>query len=75
MICIYLLELYVCFCALWQFGFRKQKSTGMVDKTKVYTNGRYLFGPDMEFKTFPLDAHLVTLTNARIFTADKLEVF
>nr|XP_022328554.1 uncharacterized protein LOC111127600 isoform X1 [Crassostrea virginica] len=58
----------------YEFGFRKQKSTGMVDKTKVYTNGRYLFGPDMEFKTFPLDAHLVTLTNAWIFTADKLEV-
>ncbi|XP_061187984.1 uncharacterized protein LOC133196050 [Saccostrea echinata] len=58
----------------FEFGFKRQKSTGRVDKSEVYTAGRYFYGPDMEFKVFPLDAHYVTLENAKIFTADKLEV-
>lgn len=57
-----------------QYGFKRQKSTGIVDKTDVYTAGRYFYGPDMEFKIFPRDAHYVTLKSAKIFTADKLEV-
>lgn len=40
----------------------------------MYTAGRYLYGPDVTFKAFLLDAHHVTLTDALIFTADKLEV-
>lgn len=40
----------------------------------MYTTGRYLYGPDVTFKVFPLDAHHVTLADALIFTADKLEV-
>lgn len=40
----------------------------------MFTVGRYLYGPDVTFKAFPLDAHHVTLEDALIFTADKLEV-
>ncbi|XP_048778067.1 uncharacterized protein LOC125681856 [Ostrea edulis] len=58
----------------YEYGFKRQKSTGIVDKTDVYTAGRYFYGPDMEFKIFPRDAHYVTLKSAKIFTADKLEV-
>lgn len=58
----------------YEFGFRQQKSTGKIDRTEVYTSGRYLYGPDVTFKAFPLDAHYVTLADALIFTADKLEV-
>ncbi|XP_061187985.1 uncharacterized protein LOC133196051 [Saccostrea echinata] len=58
----------------YEFGFKRQKSTGKVDKTNIYSSILYFGGPDMEFKTFPADAHHVTLKNAKIFTADKLEV-
>ncbi|XP_062579680.1 uncharacterized protein LOC134241662 [Saccostrea cucullata] len=58
----------------YEYGFKRQKSTGKVDKTDIYNSILYYGGPDMEFKTFQADAHHVTLKNAKIFTADKLEV-
>ncbi|KAK3083265.1 hypothetical protein FSP39_017936 [Pinctada imbricata] len=59
---------------LLQFGFKRQKSTGSVDISTVVSSGRYLLGPDFEFKTFPSDAHFVRLKEAKIFLSDKLEV-
>lgn len=56
-----------------EFGFKRQKSTGSVDVTKVYSGGKYLLGPDAEFKVFKANAHYLNL-NTRVFTADKLEV-
>lgn len=58
----------------YEYGFKRQKSTGTVDKTEVYTTGKHFVGPDVEFKTFNSDAHFVTLSDVAIFTADKLEV-
>lgn len=45
-----------------------------MDKTEVYGVGRYFIGPDFEFKIFPADLHYVDITDAKIFTSDKLEV-
>ena len=56
-----------------QYGFVRQKSTGRVDTSKVYTMGKYFIGPDYEFKIYP-DSHAVKLNNVRVFTQDKLEV-
>ena len=55
-------------------GFKRRKSTGNVDTSRVYTTGRYAVGPDAEFKIFSSVAHFVNLTNVAIFTSDRLEV-
>ena len=52
----------------------RQKSTGRVDLSKVYSMGKHFIGPDFEFKVFKADAHMVTLNNVAAFTQDKLEV-
>ncbi|KXJ14768.1 uncharacterized protein LOC110238398 [Exaiptasia diaphana] len=58
----------------YEIGFAKQKSTGKVDTTKVYTMGRYLIGPDYTFKKFRSDAHFEKLVKIGVFTKDKIEV-
>lgn len=58
----------------YEYGFKRQKSTGSVDKSEVYSVGRYFVGPDVEFKVFPADLHFISIENAKIFTSDKLEV-
>lgn len=58
----------------YELGLTKQKSTGKVFKSKVYSGGRYFIGPDFEFKVFPADVHDVELKGAKVFTSDKLEV-
>ncbi|XP_063412525.1 uncharacterized protein LOC134695238 [Mytilus trossulus] len=58
----------------YEYGLRRQKSTGSVDKTEVYDGGRYFIGPDFEFKVFPADLHEVDIDNAKVFSSDKLEV-
>ncbi|XP_052079824.1 uncharacterized protein LOC127717989 isoform X1 [Mytilus californianus] len=58
----------------YEYGLKRQKSTGSVDKTEIYDSGRYFVGPDFEFKVFPSDLHYVELEDAKIFTSDKLEV-
>lgn len=57
-----------------EFGFKRQKSTGKVDTSTVYSGGKYLVGPDVEFKRFKADAHFLDLDKVAIFTFDKLEV-
>lgn len=57
-----------------QYGFARQKSTGRVDLSKVYSMGKHFLGPDYEFKTFKADAHMVRLNDVAAFTQDKLEV-
>lgn len=57
----------------YEYGFKKQKSTGTVNTEKVYDFGKYMIGPDFEFKIFPASAQHVSLT-LDIFTMDKLEV-
>ncbi|XP_005090572.1 uncharacterized protein LOC101853991 [Aplysia californica] len=57
----------------YEYGFKKQKSTGTVNTEKVYGVGRHMVGPDYEFKIFPASAQHVSLT-LDIFTKDKLEI-
>ncbi|KAL3832276.1 hypothetical protein ACJMK2_023934 [Sinanodonta woodiana] len=57
-----------------QYGFVRQKSTGTVDTTKVYSGGKYFIGPDYEFKVFKANTQFITLENVTVFTSDKLEV-
>ena len=58
----------------FQYGFKRQKSTGSVNTDEVYSGGKYLVGPDFEFKTFKASAHFETLRDVTVFTSDKLEV-
>ncbi|KAK7113664.1 uncharacterized protein [Littorina saxatilis] len=58
----------------YEYGFKRQKSTGSVKTDEVYSGGKYLIGPDYEFKTFPASAHFETLRDVTVFTSDKLEV-
>lgn len=57
-----------------EYGFRRRKSSGTVDTSKVYSSGRHLVGPDTEFKVFPADAHFVEFQHVTVFTSDKLQV-
>ncbi|KAK3745333.1 hypothetical protein QZH41_006724 [Actinostola sp. cb2023] len=60
--------------ALVKISFKKQKSTGKVDLTRVYTSGRYLIGPDYTFKAFRADAHFELLKDITTYSDDKVEV-
>lgn len=58
----------------YQYGFKRQKSTGSVKTDEVFTGGNYLVGPDYEFKTFTASAHYEVLKDVTVFTSDKLEL-
>ncbi|XP_068716761.1 uncharacterized protein [Montipora capricornis] len=58
----------------YELGFKKQRSTGFVDIDKVYTSGRYFFGPDFTFKLFQANAHFIKLDEIAVWTGDKLEI-
>mmetsp|Transcript_67941 Transcript_67941/g.99395 ORF Transcript_67941/g.99395 Transcript_67941/m.99395 type:complete len:375 (-) Transcript_67941:312-1436(-) len=45
----------------------QQKSTNVIDKSKVYTSGRYFLGPDATFVKFPISEQTVQFTGA-VFT-------
>ncbi|XP_048583090.1 uncharacterized protein LOC5519620 [Nematostella vectensis] len=55
-------------------SFKRQKSTGEVDLSKVYTSGLHLIGPDYAFKPFRADAHFETLSKITTYSTDKVEV-
>nr|KAG5703821.1 hypothetical protein BaRGS_031455 [Batillaria attramentaria] len=56
------------------YGFKRQKSTGTVRTDKVYPGGKYLIGPDFEFKKFKASAHLEDIYDVAVFASDKLEI-
>lgn len=58
-----------------QYGFKRQKSTSRVFTDAVYKGGRYLIGPDFEFKLYPASSRLVNLRGTTVFSKDTLEVF
>ncbi|XP_076450018.1 uncharacterized protein LOC143286359 [Babylonia areolata] len=58
----------------YEYGFKRQKSTGEVDTDDVYPGGNYLVGPDFEFKKFTASAHFEVLRDVTVFASDKLEV-
>lgn len=55
-------------------GFAKRKSTGTVDRSKVYTGGRHFIGVDYTFKIFRADAHIEAFPKIEFFNKDKLAV-
>lgn len=57
----------------YEMAFMKTKSSGKVDRSKVYFAGRYFTGIDKTFKKFPMNAQFINL-NVTIFNADKIEV-
>ena len=57
-----------------QMGFAKRKSTGTVDRSKVYMGGRHFIGVDFTFKIFKADAHIEYFQKMEFFNKDKLTV-
>ena len=55
-------------------GFVKKKSTGAVDRSKVYMGGRHFVGVDATFKKFKADAHLESFKKMEFFNKEKLQV-
>ena len=55
-------------------GFAKRKSTGTVDRSRVYTGGRHFIGVDYTFKKFRADAHIEVFQKMEFFNKDKLSV-
>ena len=55
-------------------GFAKRKSTGTVDRSKVYLGGRHFIGVDYTFKKFKADAHIEVFQKMEFFNKDKLSV-
>lgn len=37
----------------YEYGLAQRVSTGAVDTSEVYSNGRYIVGPDKRFITYP----------------------
>jgi hypothetical protein len=58
-----------------KYGFDRRRTTGHVDTSKVYDGGRYLIGPDHEFKEFYAASQFVHYKHIPIFTKDNLQVF
>lgn len=57
------------------YGFKRQKSTSRIFTDHVYKGGRYLIGPDFDFKIYPASAKTVNLAKTTVFSKDTLEVF
>lgn len=59
----------------YEFGFKRQQSTGTVKTEKVYgPGGKYMIGPDFGFKTFTASAHFTYFDNLQVYTWNKLEI-
>eukprot|EP00794_Sanderia_malayensis_P017302 gene17302-19034_t len=58
----------------YEMGFKQRRSTGTVDRSKVYYGGRHYIGVDYKFKKFKLSVHLEAFNKISIFNKDKLEV-
>ena len=59
---------------IFKYGFARRRTTGHVDTSRVYSAGRFLIGPDFEFKEFYAASQFVYYNHIPIFTLDNLEV-
>lgn len=57
-----------------EYGFKRQKSTSRIFTDHVYKGGRYMMGPDFDFKIYPAAAKTVSLARTTVFSKDTLEV-
>eukprot|EP01083_Nonionella_stella_P209969 760604_1 len=53
----------------YDYGLVQRKSTGSVDTSTVYSNGRYALGPDRRFLKYQADAHLESFEGLGVFSA------
>lgn len=58
----------------YDYGLVQRSSTGSVDTTRVYSNGRYMLGPDRHFIKYQADAHLESLNSLAVFSATTSNV-
>lgn len=71
---VILLPLSFSYIDFYEYGFLRRRTTGRVNLDKVYEGGRYLVGPDHEFKEFKATAQHVNFNNIAVFTTDNLQV-
>lgn len=64
-----LLPLSFSYIEYYEYGLLQRKSTGTVDTSEVYLNGRHFVGPDYTFKKYQADAHFVQLDELGVFSA------
>ena len=67
-------NMHIQFSLFLQMGFAKRKSTGTVDRSKVYMGGRHFVGVDYTFKKFKADAHIEVFQKMEFFNKEKLSV-
>ncbi|KAK3750814.1 hypothetical protein RRG08_037255 [Elysia crispata] len=59
----------------YEYGFKRQQSTGTVKTDKVYgAGGKYMIGPDYGFKKFKASAHFISFSSLQVYTWNKLEI-
>jgi len=65
---VILLPLSFSYIEYYEYGLVQRLSTGSVDTEEVYSNGRYIVGPDKHFIKYQADAHLESLENLGVFS-------
>mmetsp|Transcript_2556 Transcript_2556/g.3917 ORF Transcript_2556/g.3917 Transcript_2556/m.3917 type:complete len:374 (+) Transcript_2556:101-1222(+) len=58
----------------YDYGLVQRKSTGSVDRSEVYSNGRYGLGPDKRFIKYQADAHVESFDELGVFSATTSNV-
>eukprot|EP00579_Thalassiosira_antarctica_P019177 CAMPEP_0201953888 /NCGR_PEP_ID=MMETSP0904-20121228/2060_1 /ASSEMBLY_ACC=CAM_ASM_000553 /TAXON_ID=420261 /ORGANISM="Thalassiosira antarctica, Strain CCMP982" /LENGTH=314 /DNA_ID=CAMNT_0048497817 /DNA_START=139 /DNA_END=1083 /DNA_ORIENTATION=+ len=58
----------------YDYGLIQRKSTGSVDTSQVYSNGRYNLGPDRRFIKYQADAHIESFEALGVFSATTSNV-
>jgi len=71
---VILLPLSFSYVDYYDYGLVQRKSTGSVDITEVYSNGRYALGPDKRFIKYQADAHLESFEGLGVFSAAQSNV-
>ena len=66
---VVLLPFSLSYLEYYEYGLVQRKTTGKVDFSRVYDNGRYLVGPDKRFLKYQADAHLVELDQLSVFSS------
>lgn len=52
----------------YQMGFAHRRTTGTVDRSHVYSAGKYMLGPDYGFTVFPASVQNVDITDVAAWT-------
>jgi len=74
MLILILVPLSFSYVDYYDYGLVQRKSTGSVDTNQVYTNGRYMLGPDRHFIKYQADAHLESFEELSVFSATTSNV-